>query len=104
MESASTQDIQKHLRIYIGVFVALLVGTLLTVAASRISMGGDWNIGVALAIAIAKAALVAGFFMHLTAEKRLIYLIVAFALVFFFGLMFLTLYATADHISLAHVS
>ena len=104
MEPASAHDMQRHLRIYIGVFVALLLGTLLTVAAAQIRLGGAWNIGVAMAIATAKAALVAGFFMHLRAEKRLIYLIVGFALVFFIGLMFLTLYATADHISLPHVS
>ncbi len=52
------------LRVLLGVFLALLMLTALTVAAAQIDLGG-WNLPVALAIATLKATLVALFFMHL---------------------------------------
>ena len=43
-----------------------------------------------------KASLVAGYFMHLISERKLIYCILAFTAFFFVGLMFLTLVAYHD--------
>ena len=54
------------------------------------------NIAVALFIATGKAFLVAGYFMHLVSEKKMIYGILAFTVFFFAGLMFLTLYSLGD--------
>jgi caa(3)-type oxidase subunit IV len=51
---------------------------------------------VALAIACAKAFLVAGFFMHLISERKMIYGLLIFTACFFLGLMFLTLSAYGD--------
>ncbi|MHB8519664.1 MAG: cytochrome C oxidase subunit IV family protein [Limisphaerales bacterium] len=96
MSENHTQDISKHLKVYVGVFVALLIGTLLTVAASRIHFGHEGNIIVALVIAVIKAGLVALFFMHLVSEKKSIYMILAFTAIFFVGLMFLTVWAMHD--------
>ncbi len=52
------------LKVLVGVFLALLVLTFLTLAATWVDLG-ELNLIVALAIATAKAALVALFFMHL---------------------------------------
>src|SRR5205823_3475416 len=76
MDDKHAHDIKKHLKVYIGVFVALLVGTIITVAVSRVNLGHAGNISLALVIAVLKAALVAGFFMHLVSEKKPIYLII----------------------------
>ena len=46
-----------------------------------------------LAIAVVNAFLVAGFLMHLLSEKKLIYTVLGFTVVFFIGLMGLTLWA-----------
>ena len=59
-----------NLKIYAFVLVGLLVGTLLTVGAAQIDMGGPLNIIVGLLIAVAKASLVVCLFMHLKYEKR----------------------------------
>jgi cytochrome c oxidase subunit IV len=98
------EDIQKHVRVYIRVFVALLIATLLTVAVSYVHLGTTGNIAVALVIAVAKAGLVAGFFMHLVAEKKTIYTFLIFTGIFAAGLMFLTLLSLADPITIKNVS
>ena len=103
MTTEQTIEFRRHLRAYVGVFVALLIGTLLTVLASEISVAMRWHITIALLIATVKALLVAGFFMHLVREKRPIYAILVFALVFFAGLMALSVLAMADQVNLSHV-
>ncbi len=86
-----------HVRRYLFVFYALLFGTIVTVLASYIPFGHRAiNIGVALFIACGKAFLVAGYFMHLISERKMIYGIMGFTAFFFIGLMFLTLGAYAD--------
>ena len=47
-------------------------------------------------IACSKAFLVAGYFMHLISERKMIYGLLAFTAFFFLGLMFLTLSTYAD--------
>ena len=73
------------LRVYIAVFVSLLVGTGLTVVAASFDMG-MWNTPVALTIAVIKATLVILFFMHVRYSSRLTQLIVA-ASIFWLGIM-----------------
>ena len=86
-----------HVRRYLYVFYALLVGTVITVLASYIPFGNHAvNVGVALFIASGKAFLVAGYFMHLVSERKMIYGILAFTAFFFVGLMFLTIWSFAD--------
>ncbi len=61
--------------VYLGVFFALAVGTILTVAASRVDLG--WaNTPIALAIATIKAVLVILFFMHVIHSTRLTWVVV----------------------------
>jgi caa(3)-type oxidase subunit IV len=97
MTAHAQEDFAHHVRRYLYVFYALLFGTLVTVGASYIPFGNHAiNIGVALAIACAKAFLVAGFFMHLISERKMIYGLLIFTACFFLGLMFLTLSAYGD--------
>lgn len=53
----------------IGTWVALMILTLVTVAATRIDLGSSMNLAVAMAIAVIKATLVVLFFMHLRYDK-----------------------------------
>ncbi len=81
---------------YIGVFVALLIGTGLTVFAATLDLG-PFNAPVALLIATVKATLVALFFMHVYhASEKLTKLVVIGALFFLLLLLGLTMtdYAT----------
>ena len=92
-----------HVRRYLLVFYALLFGTLITVGASYIPFGHHAvNIGVALFIACGKAFLVAGYFMHLISEKKMIYGILIATVFFFAGLMYLTIWSM-DSNSLIHI-
>jgi cytochrome c oxidase subunit 4 len=93
----SPEEFAHHIRRYLFVFYALIFGTIATVGASYIPFGNrEVNIGVALFIEVSKASLVAGYFMHLISERKMIYGILGFTAVFFIGLMFLTLLSFAD--------
>lgn len=96
-DSHSPQEIAKHVRLYIGIFLALLVGTIVTVGMYYVHFDSvPVTIGVALVIATIKASLVAAVFMHLSAERKLIYGVLCVTVFFCTGLMFLTLWATND--------
>src|SRR5262245_38005831 len=56
--------------LYYGIFGALIVLTALTVGLAYLNLG-QFNIVVALAVAIVKASLVVMFFMHLKYESHL---------------------------------
>jgi cytochrome c oxidase subunit IV len=78
------------LPVYLGVFAALMVGTVLTVLAARMDFG--WmNTPVALAIACSKAALVILFFMHVKYSPRLVGMVVVVSIVFLAILFLITL-------------
>ncbi len=98
MESVHTEDIQKHVRKYVTVFIALLALTMITVAISRLHLGTAGNITVALVIATVKGSLVASYFMHLISEKKVIYAALLLTVVFFIVLMFLPIFTTSDPI------
>jgi cytochrome c oxidase subunit 4 len=82
-------DIDKHVRIYITVFVALMILTIVTVAVSRFHLPIPIAVTVALIVAIIKGSLVACYFMHLISEKKLIYAVLAVTAFFFVALMVL---------------
>ncbi len=62
--------------VYLGVFMALLVGTAITVGAAFVDLGA-WNTPVAMAIAITKAMLVILYFMHVKYGNKLVPLAIA---------------------------
>lgn len=59
--------------VYLGILIALLVLTVITVAVSRFDFG-SMNLVVAMVVASIKAALVALFFMHLKYENPITWL------------------------------
>ena len=80
MSEHTAADIDKHVRIYITVFVALMVLTIVTVAISRFHLPVHLAVTLALVVATIKGALVACYFMHLISEKKLIYAVLALGL------------------------
>jgi cytochrome c oxidase subunit 4 len=93
-------DISKHVRAYILVFVTLMALTLITVAVSYLDLPTAGAIVLALAIAGIKGSLVAAYFMHLISERKLIYVVLAFTLIFFLAVLFGPLLTNLDEISL----
>jgi cytochrome c oxidase subunit IV len=89
-------DIDKHVRIYITVFVALMVLTIVTVAISRFHLPVPIAITVALVVALIKGSLVACYFMHLISEKKLIYAVLALTAAFFIVLLALPVLTVHD--------
>ena len=75
------------IKVYLTIFIALLVGTALTVIAARIDFPGPLNAIIALTIASVKATLVVLYFMHMRYSSRLIWIVFGSAL-FWLALMF----------------
>jgi cytochrome c oxidase subunit 4 len=93
----SPEEVSRHVKIYLTVFIALLIGTVVTVALNYLHFDSKvLTIAIALFVATIKATLVACYFMHLISEKRMIYIIMGFTAFFFVGLMALTLFSFAD--------
>ncbi len=82
-------------KVYYGVFLALLVGTAVTVLAAQVDFG-RMNDVVAMTIAVTKMMLVLLFFMHVRYSSRLIWVIVASM---FFWLLILLLLTLTDYTS-----
>jgi cytochrome c oxidase subunit IV len=80
-------DIDRHVRIYITVFVALMVLTIITVAISYLHLPIAAAVSIALLVATIKGSLVACYFMHLISEKKLIYAVLLLTIVFFVALL-----------------
>jgi cytochrome c oxidase subunit 4 len=98
-----THDFQKSVKRYLFVFYALIVGTVVTVMASRLHINSvALTVAIALFIACVKGFLVAGYFMHLISEKKMIYGILLATVFFFAGLMYLTVWSMNPE-SLVHI-
>lgn len=91
-------DIKKHVRAYIAVFVALMALTIVTVTVSYLHLNVTAAVTVALIIATIKGSLVAGYFMHLISEKKIIYVVLMFTVAIFIGLMFFPIFGQSDTI------
>ncbi len=84
----SPEQIRKEMRVYVTVFLGLAVLTAVTVyACYGLKLPVHTAIIVALIIASIKGFLVAGFFMHLLSEKKVIYGVLILTVVFFIFLM-----------------
>jgi len=90
-------DAEAHasVKLYLGVFLTLLLLTFVTVEAARHDFGA-WNNVVALTIAFTKAVLVIAFFMHVRWAGKLVVLVVGSGFVFL-GILFL--FTMADYVS-----
>ena len=80
-------EIDRHVKVYITVFVALMALTLITVAVSYLHLSTPMAITVALFVATIKGSLVACYFMHLISEKRLIYAVLIITVFMFAALL-----------------
>jgi len=80
-------EIDRHVRVYITVFVALMALTLITVAISYLHLSTPMAIAVALFVATIKGSLVACYFMHLISEKKLIYAVLVITAIKFIALL-----------------
>ena len=96
MTSDHAVDIDKHVRIYITVFAALMVLTIVTVAISRFHLPVHEAVTIALIVATVKRSLVACYFMHLISEKKLIYAVLALTAAFFVVLLALPVLTVHD--------
>ena len=93
----SIESIKNHIRIYLIVFGALGVLTVITVLASYLEVSTSEGIFLALIIASVKASLVAGYFMHLISERNTLIWILLLTVFFFFVMIFLPLISNTDH-------
>ena len=96
MTTDHAADIDRHVRVYITVFIALMVLTIVTVAISRFHLPVHIAVTIALLVAIIKGSLVAGYFMHLVSEKKLIYAVLLVTVAFFIALMALPVLTVRD--------
>lgn len=76
----------------VGVLIALVLLTILTVGVTAIDLGAQGNFIVAMIIATVKAALVMGYFMHMVWDNK--FNVVAFTSSFLFVLLFLAMALT----------
>ena len=88
------------IKVYIIIFLALMVGTALTVAAAFMDLGA-FNDAVALTIAVIKATLVVLFFMHVRHSARMTKLSIVAGFLWLAILIGLT---TADYFSRGFLS
>ena len=94
MSDHSPEAVKRQVTIYVRVFFALAILTVVTVGVSYLHLPVTFAVTVALSIAFIKGSLVAGYFMHLSAEKTIIYAILSLAAFFFF---FLLIYPSIFH-------
>jgi cytochrome c oxidase subunit IV len=107
MSTHHAHDIHQEVRRYLTVFGCLLAGTTATVGAYYLHLPSlALTIAVALFIATVKALLVAGYFMHLISERKMIYGLLAATFFFVSGLMYLTVWSMqpTSIIHIKHVS
>ena len=97
---AHAEEMDRHVKTYIAVFVALMALTLVTVGAWYfLSLSVAGTIAVALFIAGIKGSLVACFFMHLISEKKLILWILLLSVGFFLVLLLVPMFTSiADQV------
>ncbi len=96
----STEEIKKHVKVYIAVFAALAFLTVVTVTISYLHLPVFQAVLVALVIATIKGSLVACFFMHLISEKQIIFSVLLLTVVFFTALLLLPVF-TSGHLHVA---
>ena len=96
-DNHDTASMQDHIRVYLMVFGALGVLTIVTVLASYLTLSTSEAIFLALIIASVKASLVLGYFMHLITERKMIIWILLMTVFFFFIMIFLSLISNIDH-------
>jgi len=96
MEHTDPDSIRRQTKIYVAVFAALAMLTIVTVTVSYLHLSAVPAIAVALLIASIKGSLVAAYFMHLIDERKAIYAILILTVAFFAVLMFVPSFGNWD--------
>lgn len=95
--SESPETFKNFTRRCLMVFAAIVIGTLVMVAASFAPMDNHGlRIALVLSVAAVNAVVVATFLMHLISERKFIHTVLIFTVIFFVALMFLSIYAHHD--------
>lgn len=94
----SIDEINRHVKKYKFVYLLLMILSALTVTTHYFHLGMALAITVALGIALVKGTMVAGYFMHLFGEKKIIFMVLVIMLIFFVVLMALPVLTAHDHI------
>jgi cytochrome c oxidase subunit 4 len=92
------------IRVYVTIFLVLLVGTALTVLAAFVDFPYGLNAIIAMTIAVTKATFVVLYFMHVRYSPRLVWVIVGSAL-FWMAILFaftFSDYLTRDDLSISY--
>ncbi len=89
MSEHSAEEVKKHVRVYVAVFAALAVLTVVTVAVSYLELPTSTAIAVALLIATVKGSLVALYFMHLISEQKAVIWLLGLTASFFLVCMYM---------------
>ena len=91
-------DFNAYLRRCGAIFVAILCAVGLMIWISYLPAHYSWALKSALILLVAacNAFVVAGFLMHLISEKKMIYTVLGFTVIFVLGLFWLTWYAMND--------
>ena len=97
MSAHGTESVHKQTKIYKVVGCVLFAATVATVAAAEWHhLGITLGIFVAVLIATFKGSLVAGYFMHLSAERKMIYWVLALTAFFFVAMIVLIMWTHGD--------
>jgi cytochrome c oxidase subunit IV len=96
MVTSSAEEVRSHLKVYWTVFGALLVLTGVTVGVSYLHLPVHLAVLLALAVALVKGSLVAGYFMHLLTERKVIYWTLALTVLFFFFVLLIPVLTDLD--------
>ena len=91
MNETEILDFKQHIRKYLLVFVGLGILTVVTVAISYLDLSTGFAIALAMVVATIKAVLVAGSFMHLASEERVIHWLLLLSAAFLLFLFVLPL-------------
>ncbi len=91
MSASDVEHIKQHVRVYVTVFLALMVLTGVTVAISYLQLPTVYAITLAMIVATVKAGLVASYFMHLISEEKVILWILLLCVAFLVALFVLPL-------------
>jgi cytochrome c oxidase subunit 4 len=98
--ASSAEEVKSSIKIYLFVFGALAVLTVVTVTAASLKLGVAAGIALALLIASIKGTLVASYFMHLIHERTALYWILGLCAVFFLAMVLLPVLQTSETIHL----
>tara|TARA_Y100000992_G_scaffold163349_1_gene109565 strand:- start:1931 stop:2242 length:312 start_codon:yes stop_codon:yes gene_type:complete len=96
MSTDTKESIEHHIQVYIKVFIALAILTVVTVAVSYLDVSFIEAFFIAITVATIKGSLVLGFFMHLITERPMVLWILVATMVSFLILMFIPLISLTD--------